>query len=146
MAHQVVHAPWMPCRERLRTIREAVFIIEQNVPQSIEWDGQDETATHFLAVENNGQDIGCARLLPTGQIGRMAVLQPWRGAGAGMALLRVAIGESQRLGHKRCFLHAQEHAMGFYANAGFVICGEPFREADIPHVEMELVALPDFNS
>ncbi len=146
MAYQVVHAPWTPCRERLRAIREAVFIVEQNVAQSIEWDGYDEAATHFLAIADGGQDIGCARLLPSGQIGRMAVLPAWRGAGAGMSLLLEAIGESQRLGHKRCFLQAQEHAVGFYANAGFVICGEPFQEADIPHVEMELLALPDFNS
>jgi predicted GNAT family N-acyltransferase len=33
-------------------------------------------------------------------------------------------------------LHAQRSAEGFYQRAGFICRGEPFDEADIPHIEM----------
>ena len=138
MRFRVIQVSWTPCRSRLRAIREAVFVVEQKVPQSLEWDGQDEAALHFLAVADDGQDIGCARLLPSGQIGRMAVLLSRRGVGVGMALLLGAVSASERLGHERCFLHAQEYAKGLYSKAGFTPCGEPFLEAGIAHVEMEL--------
>jgi len=39
---------------------------------------------------------------------------------------------------RRCYLHSQTHALGFYAKHGFVAHGPEFMEADIPHREMEL--------
>jgi len=34
------------------------------------------------------------------------------------------------------FLHAQTHAIGFYERSGFMITGEPYTEAGIPHRNM----------
>ena len=79
-------ADWETHKETLQAIRKEVFIVEQNVPQEEEWDGLDEDSTHFLAVTEAGLYIGCARLLPSGQIGRMAVQRPAR-----MSLLRTSI-------------------------------------------------------
>ena len=70
----VTEVPWASHRERLRSIRRTVFIEEQNVPQDLEWDGADEDSRHFLAVTEAGVDIGCARLMPSGQIGRNSSL------------------------------------------------------------------------
>ena len=69
----VIRADWNDHRETLRRIREAVFIDEQEVPRELEWDGEDESSHHYLAVNELGDYIGCARLMSTGQIGRMAV-------------------------------------------------------------------------
>jgi predicted GNAT family N-acyltransferase len=108
------------------------------VPREEEWDGLDEAATHFLALNSAGQPLGCARLLPDGQIGRMAVLKESRGTGLGQRLLTAAIEAAVSQGQRRVFLHAQTHAIGFYRKAGFLPHGPEFMEAGIPHVEMTL--------
>ncbi len=88
---------------RLSGIRRAVFIIEQQVPEALEWDDDDATATHLLAIAPaSGEAVGTARILPDGRIGRMAVLRPWRGRGIGRMLLREAIAHCQ----ETPFLHA----------------------------------------
>lgn len=144
MAGLTVHiAPvsWDSHRDALRRIRERVFIEEQQVPRDIEWDGADEACRHFLALTEAGQAVGCARLMPSGQIGRMAVLSEHRGTGLGRRLLAEAIEEAKRLGMRKVHLHAQSHATEFYRKAGFLPVGGEFMEAGIPHQAMEL-ALP----
>ena len=37
-----VRVEWSTHEAKLRQIRERVFIVEQGVPQDIEWDGLDE--------------------------------------------------------------------------------------------------------
>lgn len=118
-------------RDALQRVRRRVFIEEQGVPESLEWGHEDTGATHLLAADEQGQAIGTARLLPTGQIGRMAVLKAWRGRGVGAALLREAL---QMLPPQSApFLHAQVDAMAFYAGFGFTPRGEIFYDAEIPH-------------
>ncbi len=120
-------------RARLETIRRAVFIVEQQVPEALEWDDDDASATHLLAIDPaSGDAVGTARILPNGKIGRMAVLRRWRGLGIGRALLREAIARSSQ----RPFLHAQVQAIDFYRAEGFIPTGEPFDEAGIPHQSM----------
>jgi len=134
----VIKAAWSEYADTLRQIREAVFIKEQNVPREVEWDGEDEASIHFLAVNNLGQYIGCARLLVSGQIGRMAVLQDFRGRDVGAELLKAVVEEGRNSGLDRLFLHAQLYAENFYRKGGFLPIGPEFVEADIPHVAMEM--------
>lgn len=137
MPARIDRAPWASHRERLVAIRTAVFVVEQQVPEHLELDGEDETAQHFLARAEDGEDIGCARLLPSGQIGRMAVLAPYRHRGVGALLLQAAVAEAKQ-SCPRCFLHAQILAEAFYRRAGFIPQGEQFLDAGILHIEMEL--------
>lgn len=129
-----MHQPWWPecCR-----IRQRVFIEEQQVPVDLEWDESDETATHLLA-SLNGQAVACARVVPEGYIGRMAVLPEWRGQGIGEALLLQAINLCRQLEVTHARLSAQTHAIGFYQQAGFEVCSEPYLDANILHVDMQL--------
>ncbi len=129
---------WLTASEVLRGLRAQVFIEEQGVPRELEWDGQDEDATHFLATHDD-MPVGTARLLPTGQIGRMAVLLPFRRAGIGRELLRAAIEGARVRGDREVFLHAQRSAEAFYVAAGFVAEGEAFVEAGIAHIGMRLM-------
>ena len=132
----VAEVAWASHAVSLRRVREIVFIEEQHVPRTEEWDGQDEGARHFLATYPSGQPCGCARLLPSGQIGRMAVLMELRGLGLGMRLLQAAMHAARADGLHQVFLHAQTHALEFYRKADFVAHGEEFMEAGIPHREM----------
>ena len=128
----VVIAPWDQHKQVLRSIREAVFIVEQEVPRELEWDDEDESATHFLAVNTLGQFIGCARLLKSGQIGRMAVLESHRGQGIGNALLEAAVTAGEEAGFERLFLHAQSYAEPFYRQGGFLPYGQKKRPMNLP--------------
>lgn len=131
-------ADWHTDQAALRRIRETVFIIEQSVPKALEWDGEDESATHAIAEDSNGNIIGTGRLLKTGQIGRMAVAPEWRNRGVGAAILSKLLEAATLGNYPPLFLNAQIHAKDFYARHGFRPVGELFQEAEIDHVRMEL--------
>lgn len=132
----LVETDWARDAPRLGAVRRRVFVDEQGVPESLEWDAHDAVSTHWLALAD-GAPVGCARLLPDGRIGRMAVLPAWRARGIGRALLGAALVEAQARGHRTVRLSAQLHAADFYARAGFVVIGEVYEEAGIPHVAMQ---------
>jgi predicted GNAT family N-acyltransferase len=136
-AFAIRETDWAHDAGRLSAIRRAVFIDEQGVPEALEWDADDAGALHLLAIRADGTPIGCARLLPDGHIGRMAVLPAWRGRGVGRALLAAAIRLGRVQGHTTLRLSAQTHAAGFYADAGFAAMGDPYDEAGIPHIAMQ---------
>ncbi|MDP2154155.1 MAG: GNAT family N-acetyltransferase [Methylotenera sp.] len=130
---------WQTHAQQLISVREAVFVVEQNVPIELEWDGLDETAQHLLALSEAGEAIGCARLLGDGSIGRMAVLKPWRGVGVGAALLNAAIVYYRQLGFYVVTLSAQVHAIAFYEKFGFKVCSEVYVDAGIFHRDMKRI-------
>ena len=135
--YRVRRAEWSRDHAALLAVRRAVFVREQQVPESLEVDGRDDTADHFLAEDPGGRPLGTARLLPTGQIGRMAVQRDVRGQGIGDALLRAVLEHCREQGITRPFLHAQQGAVAFYRRHGFAPRGAPFTEAGIEHIEME---------
>jgi predicted GNAT family N-acyltransferase len=120
---------------RLKQVRQLVFIEEQQVPESMEWDEHDEHCRHFLALEEE-QAIGCARLLPTGYIGRMAVLPQWRRQGVARALLHACESRALDEGIETIKLSAQVHAIPFYENAGYRIISDQYLDAGILHRDM----------
>ena len=134
---RVYEVAWQTHGSALKAIRRTVFVEEQGVPESEEWDGQDDPSRHFIAEDGTGAPVGTARLMPSGQIGRMAVLKHLRGSGIGARLLAAAVDAASQGGYQRIFLHAQTHATGFYERAGFHASGEPFMEAGIEHRLME---------
>jgi predicted GNAT family N-acyltransferase len=128
-------ADWKTDHAALRRIREAVFIAEQAVPPELEWDADDATAVHFLALEGE-YPMGTARLLPDGHIGRVAVLKDWRGLKVGDKLIRAVITEAEKRGLRQQMLSAQVHACAFYERFGFEVVSGEFLDAGIPHVDM----------
>lgn len=136
VAFTIHETDWVHDAPHLSRVRRAVFIDEQGVPESLEWDEHDAASAHLLVKAIDGAPIGCARLLPDGHIGRMAVLPAWRGHGVGRILLKTVLKMAQAHGHRVVKLSAQTHAAGFYAAAGFVVEGPEYEEAGIPHVAM----------
>jgi len=128
-------ADWQKDNADIRRIREAVFIAEQSVPPELEWDAEDASALHFLALEGD-YPIGTARLLPDGEIGRLSVLKDWRGLKVGDALLKAVIAEAENRDLKEQKLSAQVYATAFYERFGFTVVSEEFLEAGLPHVDM----------
>jgi predicted GNAT family N-acyltransferase len=116
----------------LRRIRYDVFVVEQGVPEVLEWDDADLVSVHALA-EAGREPIGCARLLPDGHIGRVAVVRAWRHHGVGTALMQALIRVARERGDAAVVVNAQVAAMPFYAREGFEATGGIFEEAGIPH-------------
>jgi predicted GNAT family N-acyltransferase len=131
-------ATWSIDMADLRAVRTEVFVIEQQVPEDEEWDEYDERSHHIIARDDAGRPIGTGRLTPIRTIGRMAIVRDWRGKGIGDAILRVLIERARELRYPTVELHAQTHAIAFYARSGFVAFGEEYDECGIAHRSMRL--------
>ena len=134
-------AAWTRDGDALTDIRRRVFIAEQHVPEALEWDGEDGSAQHWLALRDE-LPVGTVRLVADGHIGRMAVLAQARKLGLGSKLLRAAIEAARGRGVHEVYLHAQVQALGFYARHGFIAEGEVFMDAGLPHRTMRLALGP----
>ena len=127
---------WDDAIGALRSVRKTVFVDEQSVPEELEWDGIDDECIHVLAETSARHPIGTGRLLPSGYIGRMAVLKPWRCRGVGSALLTALLAAAKELHFASVQLSAQTHAIGFYRRHGFETVSEEYLDAGIPHRAM----------
>ena len=133
--------------------RYAVFTQEQGIIY-LDEDDIDYIATHIFLTQGL-KVIAYARLfrektettLNQGKcrfdsnnaifcLGRM--LTTIRHQGFGSRLMHSVLAEARRQGARTLRLHAQTHAVPFYERFGFQPIGEPFLEADIPHILMEL--------
>ena len=132
---EIKRVDWASEQSSLSALRRVVFIDEQAVPEALEWDNKDETSAHFLAYLGN-EVVGTVRLTPEGQIGRMAVLKPYRNQGIASALLTAVLNYATQLGLDQVFMHAQVDVVPLYEKFGFLRRGEIFLEADIKHQEM----------
>ena len=135
---QVHIADWQST-PALREIRQKVFIEEQNVAPELEWDDQDPLAIHFLLTHEQ-RELGTARLLSDGHIGRVALLPEARGKGWGHLLMQAVMDYAQRQGMTQLELSAQTHALGFYQSLGFTVCSDVYMDVGIPHQSMRWAA------
>lgn len=120
------------------SVRYDVFVDEQGVPEDLEVDEHEDTATHFVAYDD-GAAVGAARLREyeagVGKVERVAVRKARRGEGVGAALMdAVEAAAAERF--DELYLHAQLHVEGFYADRGYERDGGVFTEAGIEHVAM----------
>jgi predicted GNAT family N-acyltransferase len=126
------------------SVRVPVFVDEQHVPAEEEIDEHDRTdidARHAL-VRDGAVPVAAGRYFrmgTTAQVGRMAVLAAHRGRGIGRLVLDALVADARARGFARVALNAQDHAVAFYAKAGFTPFGETLVECDILHQPMELV-------
>jgi YbgC/YbaW family acyl-CoA thioester hydrolase len=131
---------WALLGEGAGALRRAVFIEEQSIPESLEWDAHDAVVLHAVARNRLGQVIATGRLLHAedgvSHIGRMAVHRNLRGGGHGAAVVRVLEEAAQARGDREVALNAQRSAEHFYARLGYAVHGEGFEEAGIAHIEM----------
>jgi YbgC/YbaW family acyl-CoA thioester hydrolase len=131
---------WDALGEGAGALRRAVFIEEQNIPESLEWDENDPVVLHAVARNRLGQVIATGRLLHAedgvSHIGRMAVHRNLRSGGHGAAVVRVLEEAAHARGDREVALNAQRSAERFYARLGYAVHGDGFEEAGIPHIEM----------
>ncbi|MFH8341042.1 GNAT family N-acetyltransferase [Streptomyces sp. AM6-12] len=130
-------------------VRKEVFVREQGVDETIEYDAYDAVAVHVLALGADGAPLGTGRLLTgeaavaktgadasVGSLGRLAVSREARGLGIGAALVRAIEDAARARGLTAVDLHAQTRALGFYERLGYAAYGPEFPDAGIPHRAM----------
>ncbi|MFE6055529.1 GNAT family N-acetyltransferase [Kitasatospora sp. NPDC056446] len=135
--------------ELVRAVRREVFIVEQNVPEELEYDQYDGTSVHLLAVGADGTGLGTGRLIFGDQarqltggverralLGRLAVLAAARGTGLGAGLVRAIEAAAAERGAVEVELHAQVQALGFYERLGYAAEGPVYDDAGMPHRTM----------
>ncbi|MCU0975343.1 MAG: GNAT family N-acetyltransferase [Steroidobacteraceae bacterium] len=134
---EVFLTTWSTDRPQLEHVRREVFILEQSVPEDLEWDDEDPVCVHVLAILNR-EPVGTGRLTPAGKIGRVAVARRCRGTGLGRQIMKLLTDAARHRGMTEVRLSAQLSAMPFYEKLGFRAEGEVFEEAGIPHRNMRM--------
>lgn len=120
-------------------VRRNVFIKEQQVPEELELDEYEETATHFVVYDGE-QPIGagrCRKVENACKVERICVLPDYRNKRIGLAIMEKieqVARERKRDGLK---LNAQIHAERFYKRLGYITTSDEFLDAGIPHVAMK---------
>lgn len=134
--------PWQQARPLAEQVRRAVFIQEQQIPESEEWDEVDGLAMHAVLTDQQGQPVATGRVwvdpqhVQLAHIGRLAVCQSARQQGLGRQVLQALMQQARRQGCTQVSLHAQTSAQAFYAAQGFEPVGEVFDEVGIAHIAM----------
>nr|WP_225975295.1 GNAT family N-acetyltransferase [Anseongella ginsenosidimutans] len=126
--------------ELVFSIRQKVFVEEQQVSPEEEYDEFEAVSVHFLA-KLNGTPAGTARWRKTGQgykLERFAVLKEFRGSGLGSALMKALLSDLPA-DASSVYLNAQLDARKLYEKFGFRQEGEEFLEAGIRHYRMRLI-------
>ncbi len=128
--------PYSETEDKIKKIRYEVFVRGQNVPEEIETDGLDPDCTHVL-LSIDGKPVGTGRIQNDGHIGRVAVLQEFRGKGFGTMIIKKLEEAAKEIKLRSVYLNSQCHAELFYKRLGYRPVGETFMEAGIEHVKME---------
>ncbi len=117
-------------------LREIVFIKEQKVDPSLEFEYEDESSFYLLEVDGKAVAMGRWRETEKGfKLERFVTLKEERGKGYGKNIVQEILNDILPT-HKIIYLNAQTQALGFYEKLGFVKEGKPFIEADIEHYLM----------
>ena len=123
-------------------VRRRVFVEEQGISELLVFTGEEGGEEMNMAVKDGESVIGTARVIfpdkYTAKIERMAVFKNLRRRGIGRGIISFLNGELKRKQIKQVILHAQYTAVEFYKSCGFKESGEPFFEADIRHIKMEM--------
>ncbi|RRG18412.1 GNAT family N-acetyltransferase [Weissella viridescens] len=120
-------------------IRQTVFVTEQNIDASDEFDSFDESALHLVGYLD-AIPVTTVRLVVTDyvvNIQRVATLASYRGQHFATQLLQYVLSAFDQQDDIRQFeLDAQCSAQSFYEKLGFTPVGHPFEEVGIPHIHM----------
>jgi len=105
-----------------------------------------DAGDHHLGAFSEGRLVGCLVLKPLPdaiiKMRQVAIASDQQGKGVGKRLVEAAEWMAAGLGFHKMILHARETACAFYQNLGYVIEGEIFEEAGLPHFKMTKAITP----
>ena len=107
---------------KVRTIRAATYLAEQNTPYSEDVDGNDFSATHLLGYVGD-EPAGCIRIRYFAgfvKLERLAVLSRFRRTHLALSLVKAAIEFARMKGYVRFYGQAESKVIKLWAHFGFV--------------------------
>lgn len=124
-------------------IRMQVFVLEQRCFY-LDVDDIDKKSLHLFAVNEDGEILAYARLIPPGVVydepsfGRVLTRQDMRGTGLGRQLVAKAIEVMEQEFHTTAIkISAQSQLEKFYNAYRFITCGPEYLDAEMPHLPMK---------
>ncbi len=124
----------------VRYVRDSVFIDEQCISADEESDEYDSNpSTDFIVLMDGDRAVATARIAHRqhdDKIGRVAVLQEYRGQHLGAKIVSEAVRKVFADGKTSAYLESQKYAVGFYETLGFEICGGELIDRGIIHLPM----------
>ncbi|MFY7697847.1 MAG: GNAT family N-acetyltransferase [Legionella sp.] len=129
---------WQACV----TIRKKVFVEQQGIPDSLEWDGLDGSSSHYLLTIDN-HPVGTARVRLLGDVAkveRVAILSDYQYQGYGRIIMETMLTDIRKDYSLRAVkLSSQVQVIPFYEKLGFIVCSDPYFDAGIVHQDMQLI-------
>ncbi|WPF90280.1 GNAT family N-acetyltransferase [Cyanobacterium aponinum AL20118] len=137
MQPEIIIGDYQQLKTECNLIRYRVFVIEQNVPETLELDDRDSICIHLLLKLNNYYiSTGRIDLQQQGKIGRLAVLPSFRNKGYGQIILHNLELVARENQLNSVWLNAQKQSLNFYLKSGYNTISDEFLEANIPHLKM----------
>ena len=139
----MLYGKWLQPEEDLTDafqLRREIFIEEQNIPEYLEFTGDDSEYKHLIIYEEGtSQATGRMRFTDaqTAHFGRICVRKQRRGAHLGEFLVKIMMEKAFQEGALIAEIDAQEQAARFYEKLGFVRTGPVDEPSGIPHCRMQ---------
>lgn len=135
---------------RIAAIRGAVYIGEQECPYEEEFDGNDFSATHFIAYIGD-EPVGCLRaryFADFVKFERMAIRKEFRHSRALFVMCQAGLAYARKKGYRRAYAHSQVRLARIWQKVGFVPYegSKRFVFSDFEYVEVAAELEPDPDS
>ena len=118
-------------------VRIQAMAVKHHIPLEDEFDAHDGGDTHYVIVLDDVLPVATARMYgvsgETAVIGRIVVLQEYRGRGLGSLVVRSCEEWARELGFRKACVESRENKIGFYEKLGYrstggeAIPGKTFR-------------------
>ena len=122
-------------------IRTQVFVKEQGFSEELEFDNNEDKATHLVGFADGHYAATCRYYFEESKnaflIGRIAVMKKYRGQGLGAEIVKAAEERIIADGGKAIVIHAQLRVKGFYESLGYKQDSEPDLEEGVEHIWMK---------
>ena len=125
---------------KVKKIRKTIFSDEMGISESELFDRFDETADHFLFIEQDNV-IGSVRLIQVEngvKLERMAIYSQYRQHNFGYDAIKQIINHYKGKSIEKIILDSIYDVRGFYKKCGFTEVGQIFDRVGLPHITMEL--------
>ena len=137
MSYSFCRVQWEQAAPLLKNVREKVFVCEWRIPKKIEFDRKDPIAYHMLVCDDGTQEpIATGRILPTGEISRIAVLMHFRNEDVDKLVFDGLLKVARELKLTEVFIHSPLESVEYFRRHRFNIAGSVFMEAGMPRQRM----------
>ena len=137
MSFSVSRVEWEMAAPLLRNVRERVFVCEWRIPKKVEFDRDDNKAFHILVCDDSSQEpIATGRILPSGEISRIAVLKPFRKNRLDEVVLSGLMKVAYELKLQEVYIQCPLSVVEYFREHCFTTEGGVYMEAGIPRQRM----------